>query len=97
MALLVFHDGQLVAFAASTAHHLDIGALSPGTCGIVDAIDAYEPKGSNSKPSRCTTAVSATTRCGSCCVTIFACPTSSSAIWKHKSQPRGLAPSGSSY
>jgi N-methylhydantoinase B len=37
----VFHDGQLVAFAASTAHHLDIGALSPGSCGIVDAIDAY--------------------------------------------------------
>lgn len=36
-----FHDGQLVAFAATTAHHLDIGALSPGSCGIVDAIDAY--------------------------------------------------------
>jgi N-methylhydantoinase B len=27
--------------AATTAHHLDIGALSPGSCGIVDAIDAY--------------------------------------------------------
>ena len=37
----VFHDGTLVAFAATTAHHLDIGALSPGSCGIVDAIDAY--------------------------------------------------------
>ncbi|MFZ2004829.1 MAG: hydantoinase B/oxoprolinase family protein [Stellaceae bacterium] len=37
----VFHDGRLVAFAATTAHHLDIGALSPGSCGIVDAIDAY--------------------------------------------------------
>ena len=33
--------GELVAFAATTAHHLDIGALSPGSCGIVDAIDAY--------------------------------------------------------
>ena len=32
---------ELVAFAATTAHHLDIGALSPGSCGIVDAIDAY--------------------------------------------------------
>jgi N-methylhydantoinase B len=40
-AVPVFHDGQLVAFAATTAHHLDIGALSPGSCGIVDAIDAY--------------------------------------------------------
>src|SRR5688500_5339383 len=31
----VFHDGALVAFSANTAHHLDIGALSPGSCGIV--------------------------------------------------------------
>jgi len=37
----VFHDDRLVAFAATTAHHLDIGALTPGSCGIVDAIDAY--------------------------------------------------------
>jgi N-methylhydantoinase B len=37
----VFHDEKLVAFAATTAHHLDIGALSPGSCGIVDAIDAF--------------------------------------------------------
>ncbi|MDP6815712.1 MAG: hydantoinase B/oxoprolinase family protein [Alphaproteobacteria bacterium] len=37
----VFHGGELVAFAATTAHHLDIGALTPGSCGIVDAIDAY--------------------------------------------------------
>jgi N-methylhydantoinase B len=40
-AVPVFHGGELVAFAATTAHHLDIGALSPGSCGIVDAIDAY--------------------------------------------------------
>ena len=37
----VFVAGRLVAFAATTAHHLDIGALTPGSCGIVDAIDAY--------------------------------------------------------
>lgn len=37
----VFHDGTLIGFTATTAHHLDIGALSPGSCGIVDAIDAY--------------------------------------------------------
>jgi N-methylhydantoinase B len=40
-AVPVFHDDTLVAFAATTAHHLDIGALTPGSCGIVDAIDAY--------------------------------------------------------
>src|SRR6266446_1654381 len=37
----VFHDGQCIAFACTTAHHLDIGALGPGSCGIVDALDAY--------------------------------------------------------
>lgn len=37
----IFHGERLVAFAATTAHHLDIGALTPGSCGIVDAIDAY--------------------------------------------------------
>jgi N-methylhydantoinase B len=37
----VFYDGELVGFSATTAHHLDLGALSPGSCGIVDAGDAY--------------------------------------------------------
>ena len=37
----VFYDDKLIAYAATTAHHLDIGALTPGSCGIVDAIDAY--------------------------------------------------------
>lgn len=37
----VFHQGELVGFSGTTAHHLDIGALTPGSCGIVDAIDAY--------------------------------------------------------
>ena len=37
----VFHAGELVGFSGTTAHHLDLGALSPGTCGIVDAGDAY--------------------------------------------------------
>src|SRR5580765_3239518 len=36
-----FHAGLLVGFSVTTAHHLDIGALTPGSCGIVDAIDAY--------------------------------------------------------
>jgi len=37
----VFYQGNLVGFSVTTAHHLDIGALTPGSCGIVDAIDAY--------------------------------------------------------
>jgi N-methylhydantoinase B len=37
----VFYEGELVGFSATTAHHLDLGALSPGSCGIVDAGDAY--------------------------------------------------------
>lgn len=37
----VFHEDMLLGFSATTAHHLDIGALTPGSCGIVDAIDAY--------------------------------------------------------
>ena len=36
-----FHRERLVGFAVTTAHHLDIGSLTPGSCGIVDAIDAY--------------------------------------------------------
>ncbi len=37
----VFHKEQIVGYSVTTAHHLDIGALSPGSCGIVDAMDAY--------------------------------------------------------
>ncbi|MEM7424096.1 MAG: hydantoinase B/oxoprolinase family protein [Pseudomonadota bacterium] len=37
----VFHGTELVGFAGTTAHHLDVGALSPGSCGIVDALDVY--------------------------------------------------------
>src|ERR1700757_81263 len=37
----VFVRNRLIGFAATTAHHLDIGALAPGSCGIVEAIDAY--------------------------------------------------------
>jgi N-methylhydantoinase B len=36
-----FHGGQLAGFAVTTAHHLDIGAHTPGSGGIVDAIDCY--------------------------------------------------------
>jgi N-methylhydantoinase B len=37
----VFWKGELVGFSFTTAHHLDVGAMTPGSCGIVDAVDAY--------------------------------------------------------
>jgi N-methylhydantoinase B len=37
----VFWRGELVGFSFTTAHHLDLGAMTPGSCGIVDAVDAY--------------------------------------------------------
>jgi len=37
----VFDGEKLIGFSVTTAHHLDIGALVPGSCGIVDAVDAY--------------------------------------------------------
>ncbi len=37
----VFQGDDLIGFAVTTAHHLDIGALTPGSCGIVDAVDTY--------------------------------------------------------
>jgi N-methylhydantoinase B len=37
----IYYDGGLVGFSVTTAHHLDLGALTPGTAGIVDATDAY--------------------------------------------------------
>jgi N-methylhydantoinase B len=40
-AVPVFFQGALVGWSVTTAHHLDIGALSPGSCGIVDAVDTY--------------------------------------------------------
>lgn len=40
-AVPIFHQGKLAGFSVTTAHHLDIGALTPGSCGIVDAVDAY--------------------------------------------------------
>lgn len=40
-AVPIFHKGVLAGFSVTTAHHLDIGALTPGSCGIVDAVDAY--------------------------------------------------------
>ena len=40
-AVPVFHEGEFIGTSTTTAHHLDLGALTPGSCGIVDACDAY--------------------------------------------------------
>src|SRR6201985_1487753 len=37
----IFLANELIGFSTTTAHHLDIGALSPGSCGIVDAVDTF--------------------------------------------------------
>jgi N-methylhydantoinase B len=37
----IFVAGELIGFAVTAAHHLDLGALTPGSCGIVDAGDAF--------------------------------------------------------
>lgn len=35
----IFHDGELVGYSANTAHHIDIGAATPGL--IIDVPDVY--------------------------------------------------------
>jgi N-methylhydantoinase B len=37
----IFRGDELVGFSFTTAHVLDLGALSPGSAGIIDAMDAY--------------------------------------------------------
>jgi N-methylhydantoinase B/oxoprolinase/acetone carboxylase alpha subunit len=39
VAVPIFHDGQLIGFAASTAHLLDVGGVAPGF--NVDVIDVF--------------------------------------------------------
>ena len=40
-AVPVFLHNTLIGWSVTTAHRLDIEALSPGSCGIVDAVDTY--------------------------------------------------------
>lgn len=37
----IFRGEELIGYSFTTAHHLDIGSSSPGSCGIVDAVDAF--------------------------------------------------------
>lgn len=36
----IFHEGELVAWSGTTAHHLDIGCAKPGT-SVIDAVDEW--------------------------------------------------------
>src|SRR5699024_5131981 len=36
-----FYEDELIGFSITSAHHLDVGALTPGSCGIVNAVDIY--------------------------------------------------------
>ncbi|MCL1631576.1 hydantoinase B/oxoprolinase family protein [Sporolactobacillus sp. CPB3-1] len=37
----VYYQNELIGFSCSTAHQLDLGALSPGSIGIIDAVDCF--------------------------------------------------------
>jgi N-methylhydantoinase B len=37
----IFHEGKLLGFSVTTAHHLDIGSSQPGSVGVVVCADAY--------------------------------------------------------
>jgi len=37
----IFHQGDLIGFSVTTAHHLDIGSSQPGSVGVVVCADSY--------------------------------------------------------
>lgn len=37
----VFYREELIGFSVVTAHHLDVGAATPGSSGIIEAVDTY--------------------------------------------------------
>jgi N-methylhydantoinase B len=37
----IFHEGALIGFSMTTAHHLDIGSSQPGSVGVVVCSDSY--------------------------------------------------------
>lgn len=37
----IFHEGALIGFSVTTAHHLDIGSSQPGSVGVVVCADSY--------------------------------------------------------
>ncbi|MFT8362216.1 MAG: hydantoinase B/oxoprolinase family protein [Sporolactobacillus sp.] len=37
----IYYKEELIGFSGTTAHQLDLGALSPGSIGIIDAVDCF--------------------------------------------------------
>src|SRR5215471_12703528 len=66
----VFYAGQLIAIACTTAHHLDIGALS---LVVVVLLTPWMPmpKGYSSRPLRSMRTAIRSSRCGISCATTF--------------------------
>ena len=69
----VFLGATLLGFSVTTAHHLDIGALTPGSCGIVDAVDTYA-EGLQFKAIKVVEPGRRNDRSGTWCAAIFAVP-----------------------
>ena len=91
-AVPVFHEGALAGFSVTTAHHLDIGALTPGSCGIVDAVDTYA-EGLQFKAIKVYDRAAQRAGLAHPARQHPHRPTSWSATWRPRSPPRGSAPS----
>ena len=88
----VFVDEALAGYSVTTAHHLDIGALTPGAAASSTPSTPMR-KGSSSARSRSTTRDGRWFRCGTCCATTSGPRTSWSATWKPRSRRAASAPS----
>src|ERR1700722_10272153 len=88
----VFLDEELIGFPVTTAHHLDVGASTPGN---VSAVDAYA-EGLQFKTIKIIEEGRPNRAVWQYCATTFGHPTSSSATWRRRSRPRKSEPSASS-
>ena len=91
----VFLEERLIGFTATTAHHLDIGAHTPGSGGIVDAIDSYA-EGLQFQAVKVYEEGRRNTQSGTCCAATSASRTWCWATWRRRSPPRASARSATS-
>ena len=87
----VFYEGALVGFAGTAAHHVDIGAHTPGSAGIVDAVDAYA-EGIQLKGLKIYDKGVKNTTLWRCWQTISVRPIWCWATWRRRSRLPGSAP-----
>ncbi len=90
----IFVGGHLMGFAATVAHHIDLGGGAPGL--NPDATDVHSRKASSSRHrSGIWTVTGATTaRSSAWCARTSGCRTTQSATSKHSSRPTRSASSG---